>query len=85
MKGADLIANIRLASVVLAFLMLAGGMFFLYGRARGGQGWSHLFGLVLLVPTILVLAVTDSVSKDMLGVLLGGVAGYVFGRAGQDG
>jgi hypothetical protein len=33
------------------------------------------------VPTILILAVTNSLSKEILATLLGGVAGYIFARA----
>jgi hypothetical protein len=39
------------------------------------------FGLVLLMPTILILAVTNALSKEIHAVPLGGVAGHVFGRA----
>ncbi len=37
--------------------------------------------MVLLIPTILALAVTRSLSTEILATLLGGVAGYIFGRA----
>jgi len=41
---------------------------------------------VLLVPTILIHAVTNALSKEILATLLGGVAGYIFGRtSGGDG
>jgi hypothetical protein len=44
------------------------------------------FGLVLLVPTILILAVTNALSKKILATPLGAVASYIFGRAsGADG
>jgi hypothetical protein len=34
----------------------------------------------LLIPTILALAVTQALSTEVLATLLGGVAGYIFGR-----
>jgi uncharacterized membrane protein HdeD (DUF308 family) len=81
MRGTEFLTNIKAAAMVLAFVMLIAGLTFLFLRARAGERSAQMFGLVLLVPTVLALAVTDAVSKDMLGVLLGGVAGYVFGRS----
>lgn len=82
----ELFGSVKFAAVILAFVMFIGGSMFLYVRAKAGAaGWTQAFGLVLLIPTILVLAVTDALSKDMLAVLLGGVAGYIFGRSGHDG
>jgi hypothetical protein len=46
-----------------------------------GPATIQALGLVLLVPTILILAVTNALSKEILATLLGGVAGYIFGRA----
>jgi len=79
------VETVKLGAVLLAFVMfLAGG--WLVNRRSTGWGPSTLqaFGLVLLVPTILVLAVTQALSKEILATLLGGVAGYIFGRSGGD-
>ena len=78
MKGMELLGSIKLAAVALAFVMFIGSAAFLV-KGRTGVAWMQAFGLTLLVPTILVLAVTESLSKDMLAVLIGGVAGYIFG------
>jgi uncharacterized membrane protein YjjP (DUF1212 family) len=83
MKGMELLSSIKLAAVALAFVMFAGSAFYLL-RGKTGAAWMQAFGLTLLVPTILVLAVTESLSKDMLAVLLGGVAGYIFGVSRSD-
>jgi hypothetical protein len=52
------------------------------------SGWGpytlQALGLVLLLPAILVLAAFDLLSDEIIATLLGGVAGYVFGR-GSDG
>ena len=41
-------------------------------------------GLVLLLPTILMLlVVSDEMPTEVIATLLGGVAGYIFGRGGR--
>lgn len=76
----------NLFAIGLAFVMLIGGGWIVYIRSKGWGPWTlQAFGLVLLVPTILVLAITDALSKEILATLLGGVAGYIFGRASGDG
>ena len=41
-------------------------------------------GLVLLLPTILMLLVmSDEMPTEVIATLLGGVAGYIFGRGGR--
>jgi uncharacterized membrane protein YjjP (DUF1212 family) len=80
-------ATVELVALAAAIIMLLGGGFIVYRRSTGwGPATLSAFGLVLLVPTILILAVTNALSKEILAVLLGGVAGYLFGRAsGPDG
>jgi hypothetical protein len=80
-------ATAELVALAAAIIMLLGGGFIVYRRSTGwGPATLSAFGLVLLVPTILILAVTNALSKEILAVLLGGVAGYIFGRAsGPDG
>lgn len=78
--------TINLAAILLAFAMFFAGGWVVYVRSKGWGPWTlQAFGLVLLVPTILVLAVTDALSKEILATLLGGVAGYIFGRSSGNG
>lgn len=79
--------TVQLVALAAAILMLLGGGFIVFRRTTGFGPWTiQAIGLVLLVPTILILAVTNSLSKEILATLLGGVAGYIFGRgAGSDG
>lgn len=80
-------STVQLA-LLFAFAMLAGGGWLVYSRSKGLGPWTlQAFGLVLLVPAIVVLAVTQALSKEILATLLGGVAGYIFGRgaSGSDG
>jgi len=74
---------IQLGTLIMAILMLVGGGWLIYRRSKGfGPFTVQAFGLVLLVPTILVLAANGILSKDIVATLLGGVAGYIFGRSG---
>ena len=73
--------NIKTWGAMLSFLMFISCMLFLYLRSKTGAPWAaQAFGMVLLVPTIVMLAVSDVLSKDMIAVLIGGVAGYIFGQ-----
>jgi uncharacterized membrane protein YjjP (DUF1212 family) len=46
--------------------------FIVYRRSTGwGPATLSAFGLVLLVPTMLILAVTNALSKEILATLLG--------------
>ena len=68
-------------ALLFAFVMLIGGGWVVYARSKGWGAWTlQAFGLVLLVQAIVVLAVTNALSKEILATLLGGVAGYIFGR-----
>ena len=83
----DPLSTIRLLAMGLAFVMVVGGGYLVYIRSKGGWGPYTLqaFGLVILVPTILALAVTKALSTEILATLLGGVAGYIFGRGSGGG
>ena len=73
--------SIKTWGAALAFLMFVSGMLFLYLRSKTGAPWAaQAFGMVLLVPTILMLAISDVLTKDMIAVLIGGIAGYIFGQ-----
>jgi hypothetical protein len=68
---------------VLAILVAACGLVMVWWRL-GTSGWGpyslQALGLILLLPTILILAAFDIVSDEIIATLLGGVAGYIFGR-----
>lgn len=80
-RGVDPLSTVKLLSMGLAFLMFAGGGYIAWARLKVWNNTAiQVFGLVLLIPTILALAVTRSLSTEILATLLGGVAGYIFGR-----
>ena len=79
-------STIKLLAMALAFAMFAGGGYVAYARLKVWNSTAiQIFGLVLLIPTILALAVTHSLSTEILATLLGGVAGYIFGRGAGGG
>ena len=70
--------TVQIVALSAAILMLLGGGFIVFRRTTGlGPATIQALGLVLLVPTILILAVTNALSKEILATLLGGVAGYI--------
>ena len=74
--------TVQLLALVAANIMLVGGALIVYRRSTGwGPAALSAFGLVLLVRTILILAVTNALSKKILATPLGAVVGYIFSRA----
>jgi len=80
--SSDLIFQIGV--LVISAIMLLGGGWLVYRRSKGwGPLTLQAFGLLLLVPSVLVLAANGLLSKEIVATLLGGVAGYIFGRGGD--
>ena len=81
-----MLTDLKFIAMMLAIIMFIGGMVLIYIRSRAGNSpWvNHAFGIVLLVPAIMALAITGVISKDIIAVLLGGLAGYIFGRSNRD-
>ena len=81
-----MLPDIKSMAILLAFVMFIGGMILIYMRSRSGNApWvNHAFGIVLLIPAVMAMALTGVISRDIVAVLLGGLAGYVFGRSSRD-
>jgi len=81
-----MLPDIKTMAILLAFVMFIGGMILIYVRSRSGNApWvNHAFGIVLLIPAVMAMALTGVISRDIVAVLLGGLAGYVFGRSSRD-
>ena len=73
------------AAVAIALIMFIAGLVVVCRRMKPGWGPYTLqaLGLVLLVPTIIVLGVFGFIDKAAIATLLGGVAGYIFGRGNE--
>jgi len=57
--------TVQILALAAAIIMLVGGALIVYRRSTGwGPATLSAFGLVLLVPTILILAVTNAVEGD---------------------
>lgn len=81
-----MLTNIKFLAMMLAFIMFIGGMVLIFLRSRSGNApWvNHAFGIVLLIPAVMAMALTGAISRDIIAVLLGGLAGYIFGRSSRD-
>ena len=81
-----MLTDIKFAALYLAVIMFLMGMGLIFMRSRSGNApWvNHAFGIVLLIPAVMALALTGVISRDIVAVLLGGLAGYVFGRSSRD-
>jgi len=44
-----------------------------------GEGYGSIVGAILLLAVVVVLATTRAIDADIIGVLLGSIAGYLFG------
>lgn len=69
-------------ALIFALVMLAGGGYLVVRNSKPGWGpyTVQAFGLVIFVPTVFLLAVYGLLSKEIIATLLGGIAGYIFGR-----
>jgi len=75
-----------LAAAALALMMAGAGLAIMFRQvAAKGLGPYNLqgLGLVMLIPTVLMLALVDAVRPEVVATLLGGVAGYIFGRGDE--
>ena len=75
-----------LAAAALALMMAGAGLAIMFRQvADKGLGPYNLqgLGLVMLIPTVLMLALIDAVRPEVVATLLGGVAGYIFGRGDE--
>jgi hypothetical protein len=73
------------AAIVIAALIFCVGIFVVCKRMKPGWGPYTLqaLGLVLLVPTVIVLGAIGVIDKEIIATLLGGIAGYIFGRGNE--
>ena len=65
-----------------AFIVMLVGIYIIYLRLREkqqgfGPNSTKTMGIVLFLPTILILAVMTEMSNEVLATLLGTIAGYV--------
>ena len=72
----------------LVLFMLIGLVLVLYERIKSGKGpWKgtvQTLAVILVFPTILVLALEGKVEKDATATLLGALIGYVLSGMGKE-
>jgi hypothetical protein len=44
-----------------------------------GQGFGSILGALILIAAVVALAATGAIDSDVIGVILGALAGYLFG------
>ncbi len=73
---------IQLCIVIGAMAIMAFGLYAIFGRMKEkNQGFGpntlKALGIILFIPTILILATTTNFQTETLAALLGTIAGYV--------
>ncbi len=81
---------LKIATVIGAFLVIVVGLvvvFLCLNKKDQGFGPNSLraIGIVIFVPTLLILAVVTEFKTETLAALLGTVAGYVLSHSKPDG
>ena len=89
MQDLDIMDLVRFFGVAGATAAMLGGLVFVHKTLkRTGQGFgartTKIVGVVLFIPTLLILALTTAFESEVLAALLGTVAGYVLSH-GDDG
>lgn len=76
---------VEVAAAVVMVVGLVGVLFERYSSKRGiGVRVIQFLAIVLLVPTILILALEDVLSSETVATLLGAAIGYVLSGIGKD-
>lgn len=68
--------------VFAAAVLLGIGVLLLLVRSKSGWGpyTMQVFGLTIIMPTVLVLAASQQISAESLTALVSAIIGYVLGR-----
>ena len=80
---------LQIISVLGALATMLYGLYIIYDRIKAkNQGFGpatlKAIGIVLLIPTIVILAIVASFQPETLAALLGTVAGYVLSNGRPD-
>lgn len=80
---------IKLLAVIGALTAMMIGLFLIFSRLKAkqqgfGPNSLRAIGVVLFVPTLLILAIVTEFKTETLAALLGAVAGYVLSNSKPD-
>lgn len=74
--------TIKLAAMAIATLILVGGGWLVYRRSTGlGAETMQMIGIIILIPMIIVLAVSKALDPAVLAALCGGILGFILGKS----
>lgn len=78
----EIIECLKLIAVLGAVITMISGLYMVYARLKAkDQGFGNnslkAIGVILFIPTILILAIVTGFQPETLAALLGTVAGYV--------
>ena len=80
-------AGYSISVTLISVCILIFGLFIIYGQIKDrgiGRYTFQLFGLILLLPIILLLGAYHALDTTVLATLLGSIAGYIFGGGIKD-
>ncbi len=74
--------TVQLAVIALAAVIMIGGSWMVLRRSQEIDSAAlQAIGVVLLIPSILILAITNALENHILATLLGGIFGYIFAKS----
>ncbi len=74
--------TVKLAIVALSAVIMIGGSWMILRKSNNlDPATLQAIGIILLIPTILILAITNALNSHILATLLGGIIGYIFAKS----
>ena len=74
--------TVKLAVIVLSGIIMIGGSWMILRRSSAlDANTLQAIGVILLIPSILILAITNAIENQILATLLGGIFGYIFAKS----
>ncbi len=74
--------TLKLSIVALSAVIMIGGSWMVLHKAKNLDASTlQTIGVILLIPSILILAITNSLNSHILATLLGGIFGFLFAKS----
>ncbi len=74
--------TLKLSIVALSAVIMIGGSWMVLHKAKSlDTSTLQTIGVILLIPSILILAITNSLNSHILATLLGGIFGFLFAKS----
>lgn len=73
--------TLKLSIVALSAVIMIGGSWMVLRKSNNlDTATLQTIGIILLIPSILILAITNSLNSHILATLLGGIFGFLFAK-----